>query len=530
MPELQDLQLSDKIAQQLEQLLNIGIAVSSETDTAKLLDSIVYGAKSITGADGGTLYLVKNDYIRMEIVQSSSLGIALNRASNQPIEMPDIPLYMQDGSLNLSNVVSCVYHNNQTINIQDAYHSQQFDFSGTKIFDQKNHYRSKSFLAVPMRNHEGDTIGILQLINAIDRNSNEIVVFDAVAQRFTEALASQAATVLTKLQLIDGLEGMFETLIRLIATAIDEASPYTGGHCRRLPELTMMIAEAAHNTQEGYLKEFVMTDKDRYELTIASWLHDCGKITTPVYVIDKATKLETIFDRISLVESRFEILKRDAEITMLKNMRQYPDQQLQLEKDFLQRIEQLESDLLFIKNANKGGEFLSAEDQQRIIDLGKQTLYLFKQEVSLLTENEIYNLNIPRGTLTPEERQVINQHIVTTIAMLDKIPFPKHLKNVPEYACGHHERMDGKGYPNHLTREQLSIPARTMAIADIFEALTAKDRPYKEPKKLSEALFILGKMKDDQHIDPDLYDAFITQKVYLKYAHKFLDSAQIDIE
>lgn len=530
MPEFQDVQLTEKIAQQLEELINIGIAVSSETDTAKLLDSIVYGAKSITGADGGTLYLVKKNSIQMEIVQSSSLEISLNRTSNHTINMPEIPLYLQDGSRNLSNVVSCVYHNNQTINIRDAYHDQQFDFSGTKVFDQKNRYRSQSFLAVPMRNHEGDTIGILQLINAIDRHSGEIIVFDAVAQRFTEALASQAATVLTKQYLIDGLESMFETLIKLIATAIDEASPYTGGHCRRLPELTMMIAEAAHDTHEGYLKDFMMTDKDRYELTIAGWLHDCGKITTPVYVIDKATKLETIFDRIALVETRFEILKRDAEIEMLKNCITHPDRRAQFEAELQQKLEQLEAEQLFIQKANKGGEFMSVEDQQRIIAIGKRTLNDGNQDVTLLTENEIYNLNIPRGTLTPEERQVINQHIVTTIAMLDKIPFPKHLKHVPEYACGHHERMDGKGYPNKLTREQMSIQARAMAIADIFEALTAKDRPYKEPKKLSEALFILGKMKDDQHIDPDLHAAFINKKVYLKYAQEFLDPDQIDID
>ena len=336
--------------------------------------------------------------------------------------------------------------------------------------------------------------------------------------------------VLTKQQLIADLENMFETLVKLIATAIDEASPYTGEHGRRVPKLTMMIAEAAHNSQSEYLQDFVMTDQDRHELELAGWLHDCGKLTTPIHIIDKATKLETIFDRIALVDTRFEVLKRDIEIKMLKQMLEYPDHRLQIETELAEALKQLEDSQKFIQKANTGGEFMSEEHQERIRQLSKITLQIGSQICPLLTDEEVYNLNIPKGTLTPEERQIINRHIVVTINMLEKIPFPKHLQNVPSYAGGHHERIDGRGYPNHLTREQMTIQARCMAIADIFEALTAKDRPYKTPKKVSEALFILKKMKEDNHIDPDIYDAFITQKVYLKYAQQFLDSSQIDVD
>ncbi len=530
MNEQKYFEINRKITQQLDELINIGIAVSTENEADKVLDMIVRGARALSDADGGTLFLVDGDTIQMAIVQSSSLNISLGGISGNAIEMPSIPLYLPDGSQNLTNVVSCVYHTNETINIVDAYNDKKFDFSGTKKFDQQNNYHSQSFLAVPMRNHEGDTIGILELINAIDPSSGEIIVFDEFTQRYTETLTSLAATVLTKQHLIGDLEKMFETLIHLIATAIDEASPYTGGHCRRLPELTMLIAEAAHNTQQGYLKDFYMTDKDRYELEIAGWLHDCGKITTPIYVIDKATKLETIFDRIALVDSRIELLKKEAEITLLKQIMAFPEQRELYEREYQEQLAKLDAEQTFIQKANKGGEFMTPEDQQRINALSKIPLRYSNCEGTLLTENEVYNLNIARGTLTPEERKVINQHIVTTISMLNTIPFPKHLKNVPEYACGHHERMDGKGYPKGLTREQMSIQARAMAIADIFEALTAKDRPYKEPKKLSEALSILKKMKDDQHIDPDIYDAFIAQKVYLSYARQFLDSHQIDVD
>lgn len=522
--------IEDRVINQLDELINIGIAISSEKNPAKLLQDILEGAIKITSADGGTLYLIKDNAMTMEIVHSKTLDISLGGISGNSVDMPPIPLFLSDGDKNFANVVTCAYHKNEPINIVDAYTDQTFDFSGTKKFDQLNNYRSQSFLAMPMKNHEGDTIGVLQLINATDTSSGTIIEFDNVSQRFTEALASLAAIVLTKQLLIDDLENMFESLIQLIATAIDDKSPYTGGHCRRVPELTLLLAEAAHECKEGSLKDFLMTDKDRYELKIAGWLHDCGKITTPVYVVDKSTKLETIFDRIELIETRFEVIKRDAEIEILKQKLLSSGDTKTLEIAYQERIDKIENDLAFIKKSNTGGEFMDEKDQQRILALCEETWTLSNTSLPLLSKNETDNLTIARGTLTAEERGIINHHIDATIAMLDKINFPKHLLNVPEYAGGHHERMDGKGYPKGLKREEMSIQARAMAIADIFEALTAKDRPYKKGKKLSEAVAILNKMMLDHHVDPDLYDIFIKEKVYLKYANAFLDSYQIDIE
>lgn len=523
-----------RIIEQVEKLTEIGIALSSEKDTTQLLEKILLGAKSITNADGGTIYrVIDGNTIKIEIIRSDSLGICLGCEGNT-INIPNIPLYGEDGQPNLKNVVCYSYHFNKTINIEDAYDAVHFDFTGTKAFDQKNNYRSKSFLSIPLSNHQGEIIGILQLINAIDPVTKEITSFDSVSQRFAEALASQAATVLTKQQLIIDLENMFESLVKLIATAVDEKSPYTGGHCRRVPELTAMLTEAAHETDYGYLESFTLTDADRYELSIAAWLHDCGKIVTPEYVIDKATKLETIFDRIHLLEARIEILKRDQEIAYLKQ--QLAAQQNnatlppELEQTFQANIAQLNDDLAFIRTCNTGGEAMSEQDIARLHRLKQHTLSINDNPVPLLSDEEVYNLSIFRGTLTTEERKIINNHINMTISMLEAIKFPKHLQNVVEYAGGHHERMDGKGYPKGLCREDMSIPARAMAIADVFEALTAKDRPYKPGKKLSEALFILGKMKLEGHIDPDLYDVFIEKKVYKQYAEKFLDDFQIDIE
>jgi len=362
-----------------------------------------------------------------------------------------------------------------------------------------------------------------------------VVPFSAADQRLAESLASQAAIALTNRQLISQLEALFESFIQLINVAIDEKSPYTGGHCERVPVLTMMLAEAVNAAETGPLADFDMTDKDRYELKIAGLLHDCGKVTTPVHVVDKATKLQTLYDRIHLVDTRFEVLKRDAQIAMLKAKLALRDghdarAEAMLDEDLTRHLRQIESDREFLRHANVGSELMTPEAQERVkkIGTGYRWIDVDGKSANFLSDDELENLNIRAGTLTQKERETINYHIVATIKMLEQLPWPKHLKNVPEYAGGHHERMDGKGYPKGLTREQMSVQARVMGIADIFEALTARDRPYKRGKTLSESLDILGKFKLGGHIDPDLFDVFVRQKVYLKYAEKFLDPEQID--
>jgi len=523
-----------KIISKFEILTDITIELMSEHNTTAMLEKILFGAISLTNADGGTIYRVLKDSIKIEIIYSNSLNMHFSKSNKNAVDLPNIPLFNESGQANFKNVVSASYHHDKTLNIADAYDTKEFDFQGTKLFDAKNNYRSTSFLTVPLKNHEHETVAMLQLINAIDPLTQNIIPFDSVAQRFCESLASQAATVLTKQQLIITLEQMFESMISLIANALDEKSPYNGGHCQRVPELTMMIAEAAHETSEGYLKDFILNDADRYELKIAGLLHDCGKVTTPEYVVDKAKKLETIFDRIALVETRFEVLKRDAEIALLKQQNKALKQNPliaanEIETELEQIIASLDDDLEFLKICNTGGEFMSQDKIDRLQSIHQKEWQLNGQTYPLLSTDEFENLKIARGTLNDDERKVINNHISATISMLNAIKWPKHLKNVTAYAGGHHERMDGKGYPNGLTREQMPIQARAMAIADVFEALTASDRPYKSGKKLSEALFILEKMSQEGHIDPDLYNAFIAHNVHKKYAETFLPAEQIDI-
>lgn len=519
----------------LNYLTRVSKALSSKQDINLLLEAILDAAQHITNADGGTLYRVTDDHrLIFEIVRTDSLGVIMGGSSGIPVAINPLSLYDDAGNPNLGMIAPYAVLKDVTVNIADAYTEQGFDFSGTRAFDDRTGYRSTSFLTVPMKNHQDETIGVLQLINARDPATNAIIPFSMADQQFTEALASQAAISLTNRSLISQLQELFEAFVGLINIAIDEKSPHTSRHCARVPELTMMLAEAAHNTDSGPLKNFSMTDKDRYELKLAGLLHDCGKITTPVHVIDKATKLSTIFDRIELIDTRFEILKRDLEITAMAERAALTTASREdierIGQSLRENLARVEDDRRFLRRANIGGERMSAADQARVRQIAS---YKYTDSSGLdqpfLNAEEAKNLTIEKGTLTTEERVTINHHIVATIEMLEALPWPKHLEKVPEYAGGHHERMDGGGYPRGLRGDQMSVQARVMAIADIFEALTAKDRPYKAAKTLSESLRILGNFSLNGHIDPDLFDIFVREKVYLRFAEAFLDTEQIDV-
>lgn len=567
-------------------LIRIGIALSAERDGERLMESILLEAKGFTNADGGTLYLcTENRRLRFAIVRNDSLDVAFGGTSGKELDLPPLPLYDEaTGEENHHSVATHAALTGETVNIADAYEVTRFDFSGTKEIDRLSGYRSRSFLTVPMKNHVGDVIGVLQLINAVDPETGAVVPFDAELESFVEALASLAAVALDNQQLIEAQRRLLDSFIELIAGAIDAKSHYTGAHCQRVPELTKMLTRAACESTQPPFAGFDLTSEEWYELHIAAWLHDCGKVTTPEYVVDKATKLETIHNRIHEIRTRFEVAKRDAEIVYLQAVADGSGDLETLRRHRDDRLAQLDADFAFVAKCNVGGEAMAAGDRERLKRIGaiqwKRTLddriglsseearlkaaapvrplpatecliddkaehrvprddekppaldpaFGFKVSVPEHKYNrgEIHNLSVERGTLTEEERFKINEHIVRTIVMLGQLPFPKQLARVPEYAGGHHETMIGTGYPRKLRKEEMSIPARIMAIADIFEALTAADRPYKKAKTLSESLGIMAGMRAHGHIDPDLFRLFLQSGAYKDYAERFLSAEQID--
>ena len=494
------------------------------------MEIILVEAKAIYNADGGTLYLRNDDRLTFAIMRNDSMNIAMGGTTGDEIPFPPLMMYDPDtGKPNHHAVATHVALTGDLVNTDDAYETDDFDFSGAKAFDERAGYRSTSFLTIPLKNYEKDVVGVLQLINARQPDSSQVIPFSPSAQPLVEALASQAAIALDNQLLLDAQKHLLESFIRLIATAIDRKSPYTGGHCQRVPAITEMMADAACFAKDGPFKDFDLDEEERYELTTAAWLHDCGKVTTPEYVMDKATKLETVVDRIELLKARITLMKRDAELEHARGAGQAGADISLLDQVLNDTHAQLDENLAFLEGANIGGEYMDPDKIERVKQIGKlQWRDVDGTSKNLLSENEIHNLTITRGTLTAEERTIINDHFVVTIDMLEQLPFPKNLKRVPEYAGGHHEKMDGTGYPRGLKRDEMSVPARMMAIADIYEALTAGDRPYKKAKTISESLGIMKKMNETDHIDPDLFRLFIESGVYRKYAEEFLDPDQID--
>jgi len=521
----------------VNKLIQIGLALSLEKDINVLLEKIVDEARSLTHADAGTLYICdeprKN--LNFTILQNDTMNTRLGGTSGKDIKLPSVPLYVDDQP-NYENVSSYVALTGRTVNIPDVYTAKEFDFTGPRKYDQTTGYRSKSMMVHPLINHENDVIGVLQLLNATDPYSGEIIPFAREFNLLIGALASQAAVALNNAQLIKSMKELLYSFIEIIAKAIDEKSPYTGGHIKLVVELSMMIADEINRSNSGPFKDKYFNEEELEELRLAAWMHDVGKITTPEYVVDKSTKLETIFDRIYLIELRFQLIQQLIENKFQKKISQAmlnhkSEDIIQSLKDAKNlEIQSVQDDFRFIKECSKTGEFMETEKIDKINKISKKT-YIYDGKVThYLTDDEVENLCIRRGTLTDQERKIIENHSIMTYKMLEPLPFPKHLLNVPLYASGHHEKVNGSGYPMGVNSPELSYQARIMAVADIFEALTAQDRPYRGPMKLSKAIDILRSMRDSGHIDPDIFDLFISSGIYLKYAHKVLKPEQIDLE
>jgi HD-GYP domain-containing protein (c-di-GMP phosphodiesterase class II) len=557
--EVNDLaQIMDSMKRTIRRFIEISTAVAAERDFDRLLPRLLNETISAAEADGGLLYL--NDHEKLvptTALKSDGTALPLSAASIAATATETL----------LGRALS----KGQTSSGQ----LDEADIAALGLSETLAATGARHAIAVPLLNRDKNLVGALLLLRHAET--------DAARLSFIEAVSGSAAVSLENKELIKAQKLLFAAFIQLIASAIDAKSPYTGGHCARVPELTKMLARAACAETSGPYQNFQLNPEEWEAVHVAAWLHDCGKVTTPEYVVDKATKLETIYDRIHEVRMRFEVLKRDAEISSLKAIAA-GSPAADVHQTLCDTLAKIDDDFAFVAHCNKGGEVMAAENLARLQAISQQSwtrtlddrIGISHEELArkartvapplpvseplladklehqferraqdrmpadnpwgirmavpelLYNKGEVYNLGVARGTLSEEERYKINEHIVQTLIMLNQLPFPKHLRQVPEIAAGHHEKMDGSGYPRKLHKAEMSPLARMMAIADIFEALTAVDRPYKQGKTLSESIRIMSFMKKEQHIDPELFDLFLKSGVYLEYARQFMKAEQID--
>lgn len=518
-------------------LTQIGLSLSAEKDTKKLLERIIIEARTLTNADAGTLYLLDKETLELtfEIVQNDSMQIEIGGTSGVDAELPNVPLFI-NGEPNHSNVSSAVALTGETINVKDLYGPEGKLFPGPREYDAISGYHTQSMLVMPLKNHENEIIGVLQLLNAKHRRSGEFVSFSEEHVDLVAALASQAAVALTNAQLIENLNNLFYAFIRSIATAIDEKSPYTGGHINRVVKLSMMLADKINEDKTGAFRDVHFTKDELEELRLAAWMHDVGKVTTPENIVNKASKLDTIFDRVNLVETRFALIASEmvnahleAKLKLLQKNQVGLEKMRLADRALSEDLKSLLQELEFIKACNSNDKPMTEERLTRLREIGKKEYTFQNTKQPYLTEDEIENLSIRYGNLTEKERKIVENHATMTLKILRQLSFPKKLEKVPEFAGGHHEKLDGSGYPLGLKEKELPLQTRILAIVDTFEALTARDRPYREIMKLSEVTKIIRFMKENHKIDPDLFDLLMDSGVYFEYALKEMDPRQIDL-
>ncbi|UCD11841.1 MAG: GAF domain-containing protein [Nitrospinaceae bacterium] len=512
---------AERLMSQIRELSSIGRSLSGVYDLDDLLEKIVDNARAFTHADAGTLYIKEDDRLRFSIFQNDSLGIRLGGKTGGAIPYPPL-------ALDKHNVSAFVAMNGTSVNIPDVYDAALYDFTGPKKFDRTTGYRSKSMLVVLLKNHENDIIGVLQLLNARDTRTGKAVPFSKDCESLTQSLASQAAVAISNVKLITDMENLFEAFVKVMATAIDEKSPATGGHIRRVAHLTLTLAETINNKDSGPFKHVHFNEDQMHELRIASWMHDIGKVTTPVEIIEKSRKLETIFDRIEHVRLRMDYLVQKTRNRALKeqveamksgaNAGALQAIEAHAEKQVRQLLEIRE----FLTECNKPAEGLDDDKIERLKAIAQKT-YIDDtgRRRPLITPDELENLSIRKGSITEAERKIMKEHAYMTLKMLSQIPFTKKFRNIPHFAGAHHECLDGTGYPLGLKGDEIPFEGKLMAVTDIAEALTSADRPYKKAMPLAEVHRVLRSLADKGKLDGDLVRLFIEEDVYSAYVRKY---------
>ena len=521
----------------LETLISVGMALSRGHSFPQLFRRILQATQDAADAEGGSLYIVdeKNRCLKIVVLVNRKLGMENSVDDFDPLNIEGIisvPLYDESGAARRQTVSVSAYLNRKPVLINSIAEDGGYDFAQVRRFDQEHHYETRSLLTVPLFAHDDRVIGIVQLVNAGAAGGGG-ADFDPAQIRFIEALSAQMGMVLNNALLVAEAENLLISVVRMVGVAIDEKSAHTSGHCRRVTLLTMMFAQAVAEIKEGKFKDFSMTDDDRRELEMSALLHDIGKIITPVHVLDKQTKLQKVFDKIELVRARFAALRLNFQLNHLRRkLREFGYEKIlnDIENDgaIAEFDAQCSGDLEFLEKCNRGEIFMGGEQEQKRL----AALAAIKADGAgcLLDEEDCKSLAVKRGTLNPEERKIMEEHVSISIRLLKSLPWPRDLRRVAEYAGGHHENINGSGYPNKLTGDQMSVPARILGIADRFEGLSAWDRPYRKEMPLSKVLHIMRAMESDGEIDKDLFALFLEQKVYLNYARRHMPERLIDCD
>ncbi len=548
----------------LDLVTRAGVSFTRERDVANILEITLNTARNLTNADGGTIYMLDEQFSNNpidpgEIASRSLRFVALQNDTmdthlkGDDIDvMPPVPLDV-DGERNLANVSAYCANTGEMLNFADVYDAEGFDFTGTRAYDEANSYRSQSMLVIPLEDHENNIIGVLQLINRRTENKR-IIAFSDEDIDLVQSVSFPAAASITTQRLIEEQIKLFDAFVTVLAEGLGEKSPHTYNHIRRVAALGEAISESLTNWDEGMYAEVAFDEDEMAEIHLAGWLHDIGKITTPEHIVSKQVKLQFVMDRFEMIVERVNSLMKDYRIAMLEQQLETLKQGgkeetlLELEYECQQKTEQLAEKFEALFPNNRGGEMMADEsvalveelagiDVQReystevVIDHGQplvKNIQRSRDAGKLVDEWEKHNLLIQRGTLNDEERAAINNHADRSWRWLMALPFPRKQKRLPLYAGAHHEHLNGRGYPNGITGEQMPMQARILAIADIYEALVANDRPYKEPMPLSVAMNILGNMVKSGALDGELMKIFLRSGDYLKFADEHLDPGQID--
>lgn len=471
--------------QDFKDILTVGIQLTVEKDDNKLLDTIVEKGMQITNCDASTLYLYEDDVLKFRIMRTISQNVCRG-LDGQPItDIPPVPFKEE-------NVCAYTAIHRKVVNIADVYDSDEFDFSGPKRYDAMTGFRTQSMLVIPIENNTGELIGVLQMMNAQDEAGN-VIPFDPQFEIIIRSLGSLAAIELANIRYVHEIKAQLHSFVEAMATAIDERTPYNGSHTRKVAEYATLLAEKINEKNKlGEIEEEF--DEDRLErLQLAALLHDIGKMIVPRSVMNRATRLD---GDMKALEDRFALLACYYEIDFLKG---------KITETGYQEKETLLKDIVeFVHRIDNVG-FLQQEDYDRVQEIA--ALYYEKEDgekVFYFTERERVCLSVRKGTLTDEDRKIMESHVTMTAKILSKVYFNKNYVDVPRWAAEHHEYLDGSGYPNHIKGDQLDTETRILAIADIYDALTARDRPYKPPMPKEKACAILHSMANEGKLEERL--------------------------